>query len=177
MPEEVETELRQFLTPQGHESEQNAYNNEVVIQSGKDYIHRADAAILTRPHIRGRATIEQARARYLHDNIIDAFLNQTAIRAYNGNQRVLCIGTYFKALHNDPKKTWEKLNKRKTKHIDMTTIDTILIPINENNVHWTLGHIDLRKNWIVTYDSIIWGQETMMTTFVALFDCYRHTPS
>ena len=36
----------------------------------------------------------------------------------------------------------------------MTTIDTILIPINENNVHWTLGHIDLRRNWIVTYDSM-----------------------
>ena len=154
MPEEAETELRQFLTLQGQEREQNAHNNEVVIQSGKEYIHRIDAAILTRPHIRGRATIEQARARYLHDNIIDAFLNQTAIRAYNGNHRVLCIGTYFKALHNDPKKTWEKLNKRKTKHIDMATIDTILIPINENNVHWTLGHIDLRKNWIVTYDSM-----------------------
>jgi len=46
-----------------------------------------------------------------------------------------------------------RLNKW-TKKFDVFQKDTVLIPVNHNNVHWTLAAINFRKKRIESYDSM-----------------------
>jgi hypothetical protein len=113
LPIEEENKLKQYLALK--EGAHSIHNMKQVIISGREIVHRIDAAILTREHLHGKYTASERKARYIKDNILDAFLNQTANRAVNGNHRVLCISALLKATKNHPKETWKLLNKRKTK--------------------------------------------------------------
>ena len=66
---------------------------------------------------------------------------------------MLCLPTYIIiALVRDPTRVWDTLQSTTLKGIDLTSINTILIPINLK-LHWMLAHIDIDNKEIAIYDS------------------------
>ena len=67
--------------------------------------------------------------------------------------RVLCINPLYEVLTKSPVEAWRFLNRTKIRHIDFSSIDSILIPVNmASGTHWSLAHINLRLNTIEVYD-------------------------
>jgi hypothetical protein len=126
-----------------------------IVGSGKTTVTRGD--------MKQRFDEQQLQTRvqtnpedlYLTSDMIHAFLNQTASRGLESQHRVLCINPLYEVLKKSPVDAWRLLNRTKIRHIDFSSIDSILIPVNVGSgTHWSLTHINLRLNTIEVYDSI-----------------------
>ena len=90
---------------------------------------------------------------WLSDDIIQAFMNQTAIRGTQQNHRVLCLSSQLRITTDNPEYTWAQLHHRQLKNVDITSLETILTPVNVGGAHWVLAHANLTSNTIAVYDS------------------------
>ena len=75
------------------------------------------------------------------------------MRATTYNQHILCLPTYRISLERDPTQVWTTLQRETLKNVDLTSIHTILIPVNVG-IHWILAHINITQYKIAIYNSL-----------------------
>ena len=138
LPPEEENHLRSFIELK--DPTDDPYNKLNIVTSGKTDIQRATMIRLTGD-------------TWLSDDIIHAFLNQTALRGIQQGHRVLCLGPQLAITTDNPRYSWTQLHRRELKHVDITSLETILTPVNVGGDHWVLAHADLTSNTIAVYDS------------------------
>ena len=138
LPPEEENHLRSFIELK--DPTDDPYNKINIVTSGKTDIQRGTMIRLTGD-------------TWLSDDIIHAFLNQTAIRGIQQGHRVLCLGPQLAITTDNPRYSWTQLHRRELKHVDITSLETILTPVNVGGDHRVLAHADLTSNTIAVYDS------------------------
>ena len=148
-PDKEEKHLRHLLRPT---KLPDRTPGETVVMSGRYHIDRNTLYTQLTRNLKTPLTKAQQRSRRIGGNIIDSFLNQIAVRASTHNHRMLCLPTYIIVLERDPTRVWDTLQSTTLKGIDLTSINTILIPINLK-LHWMLAHIDIDNKEIAIYDS------------------------
>lgn len=90
--------------------------------------------------------------RWLNDNIINYYIS--ILEEKNELKDIKIFNTYFinKLIQNGK---YNYMNVRRwSRKIDIFKKDKILIPINQNNVHWTLILIDMIDKIIYYIDSL-----------------------
>jgi len=146
-----EDHLRNFLRP----SELPRRSpKETVVTSGRHYIDRTTMYTRLTRRFRTPLTTAQKRSKHLDGNIIDSYLNQIAVRAFENGHRILCLPTHSMTLEREPIRVWPSLQHRIIKDIDLSSIHTILIPLNVRARHWSLAHVNIENQEISIYDSV-----------------------
>ena len=124
----------------------------IIVQSAKETITKSD---LHRRLVRRLRDTDEETEHYLHDRIMNAFFNQTAIKGIAQGHTVLCLQlTDLLNMTQRPSEKWAQLLRKRLKQVDLHTIDTILIPVNIRNKHWVLVTADMRKHTLALYDSL-----------------------
>jgi Ulp1 family protease len=85
----------------------------------------------------------------LNDNIIDFYMHLIA-------QQRTCIKihTFSTFFYQSLLKNNCEIMKSWTKKLDIFSFDLIFLPINWDNIHWTLAVINLKRKEIIHYDSL-----------------------
>ena len=86
--------------------------------------------------------------------IIDSYLNQIGVRAFEHGHRILCLPTHNMTLKREPTRVWSGLQHKIITYIDLSAIHTILIPLNISTRHWSLAHVNIENQEIAIYDSV-----------------------
>ena len=106
-----EDHLRNFLRP----SELPPRSpKETVVTSGRHYIDRTTMYTRLTRRFRTPLTTAQKRSKHLDGNIIDSYLNQIAVRAFERGHRILCLPTHSMTLEREPIRVWPSLQHRHT---------------------------------------------------------------
>ena len=98
------------------------------------------------PSARGMTVQRETGDVWLSDDIIHAFIKQTAIR-------VLCLSSQLRITTDDPEYTWAQPHRRQPKNVNLMSLETILTPVNVGGAHWILTHANLTSNTMTVYDS------------------------
>ena len=97
-------------------------------------------------------------ARWLNDQIIDFYLSLVCDRANAGSKtlRVFAFNSFFyKILSSSGAKQVERwTRKAKINGDNFLRLDFLIIPVNLDNQHWTVGFINFIKKRIEYYDSL-----------------------
>ena len=98
-----------------------------------------------------------APGTWLNDEIVNFYFEMLTEGCISNNMRIHSFSSFFflKLLRiNEPVKGYLFSNVRRwTKHIDISTLEIIFIPVNITNHHWTLVLIDILLKTIIYYDS------------------------
>ena len=94
---------------------------------------------------------------WLNDEIINFYFEMLTEGCISNNKRIHSFSSFFfvKLLRKGElvKGYLFKNVQRWTKHIDISTLEIIFIPVNITNHHWTLVLIDILLKTIIYYDS------------------------
>ena len=102
---------------------------------------------------------------WLNDEVINFYLALVAERENaGGKMRVLVQSTYFWTNLTKPQYNYQKVSRwskrRGAAGLKILDLDCMIIPINQNNSHWTLAVINFKKKRFEYYDSLGVNPET-----------------
>jgi len=114
--------------------------------------------------------------KWLNDEIINFYLALVAERQNAGGKiRVLAHSTYFWTNLIRPQYNYQKVSRwskrRGAAGSKILDLDYMIIPINQNNMHWTLAVINFKKKRFEYYDSLGGNPDTrkLYTKYMANF--------
>ncbi len=121
----------------------------------------------------------QRTDQMLCDNIINGYgfvLERKMEHLYNSNpqinQKIKIFNTFFYSCLTNNGYDYNNVNRYFKKHgkCDIFAHDVLLIPINVENIHWTLVAVYIKKRCIYSFDSLNWeGSTCLMNVLKWLF--------
>lgn len=120
-----------------------------------------NSAVLTRKNrfeITAHDILTLLPGRWLNDQIIDFYLSLVCDRANARNKtlRVFAFNSFFYKIlsSSGPKQVERWTRKAKINGDNFLRLDFLIIPVNLDNQHWTVGFINFIKKRIEYYDSL-----------------------